>query len=271
MRNAHRLENKVAIITGGSRGIGRAVGVLFAREGASLVINHLGDAEQAAATLTALSDASAAEGHGAARHHVIEADVADARAVERMFVELEARYERFDILVNNAGFQVPTPGEAFDEAEFSRVLAVDLVGPALCARAALKHFLARPGGGTIINTTSAHERIPKPGYAAYAIAKGGLGSLTRTLALEFAAVGIRVNAVAPGAVATDMNAGWINDPEMRASVESHIPLGRAADAEEIAPLYAFLASDESRYITGQTIYACGGVTLYADFRKNWAS
>ncbi len=271
MRNAHRLKDKVALVTGGSRGIGRAVAVLFAREGASVVVNHLGDTTRAGMTLTTLHETSRGEGHAQARHHVIEGDVADPEAVERMFTEIETRYERFHILVNNAGFQVPTPGEAFDDADFLRVVAVDLVGPALCARAALRHFLTRPGGGAIINTTSVHERVPKPGYAAYSVAKGGLGNLTKTLALEFAGRGVRVNAVGPGAVATDMNAAWIGDPARRAAVERHIPMGRAAEADEIAPLYAFLASDEARYITGQTIFACGGVTLYADFQKNWAS
>ncbi len=136
---------------------------------------------------------------------------------------------------------------------------------------ALKQFLARPGGGTIVNTTSVHEIVPKPGYAAYSVAKGGLGNLTRTLALEFADRGIRVNAVGPGAVTTDMNAAWIDDAAARRGVEAHIPMGRAADADEIAPLFAFLASDDARYITGQTVYACGGITLFGDFQKNWAS
>ena len=271
MRNAHRLANKVALITGGSRGIGRAVAVLFAREGASVIVNHFRDAAAAAQTVSLLEAASREEGHGAVSHSAIEADVSDAEAVARMFHDAESRHAAVHILVNNAGFQVPTPADDFDDADFARVLGIDLIGPALCSRAALKHFLSRPGGGTIINTTSVHEIVPKPGYAAYSIAKGGLGNLTRTLALEFADRGIRVNAVGPGAVTTDMNAAWIDDPEARAAVERHIPMGRAADSDEIAPVFAFLASDEARYITGQTIYACGGITLYGDFQKNWAS
>ena len=272
MRNAHRLEGKVALVTGGSRGIGRAVGELFAREGATVAVNHVGDAAAAEASVTALHRASAGEGHPARRHLAVEADVADAAAVERMFAALAEHCGPLDVLVNNAGFQVETPGESFEEAAFLRVVAVDLVGPALCARAALKAFLARPGsGGVIINTTSVHERVPKPGYAAYSVAKGGLGNLTRTLALEFADRGIRVNAVGPGAVATDMNAAWTGDPAARAAVEAHIPMGRAAEPHEIATVFAFLASDDARYVTGQTLYACGGLTLYGDFQKNWAS
>ncbi len=276
MRNAHRLEDRVALVTGGSRGIGRAVAELFAREGATVMVNHIGDGPAADETVAALQAAGTAEGHGTKPHGAVEADVADPAAVARMFAAVEARCGTLDVLVNNAGLQVETPGDGFDDAALLRVLGVDLVGPALCARAALKLFLGRPGGGSaqgrcIINTTSVHELIPKPGYAAYSMAKGGLGNLTRTLALEFADRGIRVNAVGPGAVATDMNAAWTHDPAARRGVERHIPMGRAAEAEEIAPVFAFLASDEARYITGQTVYACGGLTLFADFQRNWAS
>ena len=271
MRNAHRLMNKVALVTGASRGIGRAVAILFAQEGATVAINHYHDSDAAAATLSMLHAASLEEGHGPRAHYAVDADVSDAAAVVRMVSDLETRAEAFHILVNNAGFQVPTPGDAFEDRDFARVIAVDLVGPALCARAALAHFTSRPGGGTIINTTSVHEIVPKPGYAAYSVAKGGLGNLTRTLALEFADRGIRVNAVGPGAVTTDMNAAWIDDPAARAVVENHIPMGRAADAAEIAAVFGFLASDDARYITGQTIFACGGLTLYGDFQRNWAS
>jgi glucose 1-dehydrogenase len=271
MRNAHRLQDRIALVTGGSRGIGRAVATLFAREGATVMVNQFRDDAAAAATLAALDAVSLAEGHGAKPHGAIEADVSDADAVARMFAELDAAQGTLHILVNNAGMQVETPGDDYADADFLRVLGVDLIGPALCARAALKRFLARPGGGTIINTTSVHEIIPKPGYGAYSVAKGGLGNLTRTLALEFADRGIRVNAVGPGAVTTDMNAAGIDDPAARGVVESHIPMGRAADAEEIATVFAFLASEDARYITGQTIFACGGLTLYGDFQKNWAS
>lgn len=271
-RNAHRLENRVALVTGGSRGIGRAVAELFAREGATVLVNHLRDADGGAATVAALHAATAAEGHPARAHGAIEADVADPAAVARMFAAVAARGAGLHILVNNAGMQVETPGDSFDAAAFLRVVSVDLIGPALCSRAALTMFLGQDGPkGTIINTTSVHEIVPKPGYAAYSVAKGGLGNLTRTLALEFAARGIRVNAVGPGAVATDMNAAWTGDAAARAAVEAHIPMGRAAEAEEIATLFAFLASDEARYVTGQTLYACGGLTLYGDFAVNWAS
>ena len=270
-RNPHRLAGRVALVTGGSRGIGRAVAELFAREGATVLVNHFHDGAAAEDAVASLHAASADEGHPERTHGAFDADVADPAAVARMFEAVAARCGKLHILVNNAGLQVETPGDGFDDAAFMRVLGVDLVGPALCSRAALRMFSAQGGGGTIVNTTSVHEVIPKPGYAAYSVAKGGLGNLTRTLALEFASRGIRVNAVGPGAVATDMNAAWTGDAAARAVVEAHIPMGRAAVPEEISPVFAFLASDDARYITGQTIYACGGLTLYGDFATNWAS
>jgi glucose 1-dehydrogenase len=116
-----------------------------------------------------------------------------------------------------------------------------------------------------------HEVIPKPQYLSYSMSKGGMENLTRTLALEYAGKGIRVNAVGPGAVVTPINKTWINNPSARREVESHIPLGRAAEAEEIASVFAFLASDDASYISGQTIFACGGLTLYPEFRVAWSS
>ncbi len=266
-----RLDGKFALITGASRGIGRAVAERFAREGAVVAIDHVGDEAMAEEALAAIHRADAARGLALRPHLHIDADVSSEAAVEDMVGTAIDHFGRLDILVNNAGIQAPTPGDSFDAAVFTRILAVNLTGTALAARAALRHFLSRPGGGTIINTTSAQEVIPKPGFSAYAVTKAGVGHLTRTLALEFADRGIRVNAVGPGAVVTDMNAAWTGDAATRAAVESHIPLGFAADADDIAPVYAFLASEDARYITGQTIFACGGLTLYADFKQNWAS
>lgn len=269
--SAYRLAARFALVTGASRGIGRAVALRFASEGAIVAVNHVGDAAAAEETVALARDATAAADLPAAPHCAIEADVADEAAVEAMVADLLRQWGRLDILVNNAGIQAETPGGSFATEALRKILGVDLDGPAFCARAAIAHFLSRPGGGCIINTTSVHELVPKPGYLAYSMAKGALGNLTRTLALEFADKGIRVNAVGPGAVKTDMNAAWVDNPDAKAGVESHIPMGFAADAADIAPVFAFLASQDARYITGQTIYACGGITLFGDFRQNWAS
>jgi glucose 1-dehydrogenase len=270
MKIPHRLLDKVALVTGGSRGIGQAVAVRFAEEGATVAINHCGDAAMAKQTVSMLAEASRREGHGFRPHIAIDADIGKAASVSTLFQDALGHVGHLDILVNNAGIQSPTPGDSFDDETLNRILAVDLTGAALCARAAIKHFLSRQGG-VIINTTSVHEIVPKPGFLAYSIAKGGLANLTRTLALEFVEKNIRINAVGPGAVTTDMNASWTNDRKARASVERHIPMGRAASAEEIAPVFAFLASSDASYITGQTIFACGGITLFGDFKTNWAS
>ncbi len=230
MSQTARLSGRFALVTGGSRGIGRAVAVRFAAEGASVAVNHWRDDEAAAETVRLAREAGVAAGFGEGRHFALEADVSQETAVDAMVQRCTDTWGRLDILIANAGMQTTTPGDAFVTADLRKVLSIDLEGPAYCARAAIRHFLSRPGGGCIVNTTSVHEVIPKPGYAAYAMAKAGLGHLTRTLALEFADRGIRVNAVGPGAVATDMNAAWTGDAEARAAVESHIPVGYAADA-----------------------------------------
>ena len=188
-----------------------------------------------------------------------------------MFDQALAEFGRIDVLVNNAGVQKACPSHEIEMSDFDRVININLRGAFICAREALRHFLQRGGGGVIVNNSSVHEIIPKPKYLPYSISKGGMENLTKTLALEYAGRGIRVNAVGPGAVVTPINDAWIHDPQARAGVESHIPMGRAASAEEIAAVFAFLASDDASYITGQTIFACGGLTLYPEFRSAWAS
>lgn len=267
-----RLAGKTILITGASRGIGRAVAKRCAAEGANVIVNHLKDKDEAEEAMAFLQGVSAASGFAAARHAVLEADVADTGAARAMVNAALADFGRLDVLINNAGILPPQrPGAKFDAGEFDKVLSVNLRAIANLSARVIEHFLSRPGGGAIINTSSVHETVPKPGFLAYAISKSGLGMLTRTLALEYADKAIRVNAVGPGAIETDMNAAWTNDPALRAEVEKHIPVGYAASPGDIAGVYAFLASDDARYVTGQTIYACGGLTLHADFKTNWSS
>src|SRR5580765_54415 len=263
-----RLQGKNVLITGASSGIGQAIAVRFAAEGANIAINYRSGAEQAEATRAM---AKAARSNGSGRELVVQADVSNEEQVRQMFANTIEAFGQLDILVNNAGIQKPCPSHEIESADFDRILAVNLRGPFLCAREAIRHFLSRPGGGVIVNDSSVHEIIPKPKYLSYSISKGGMENLTKTLALEYAGQGIRVNAVGPGAVVTPINKAWIDNPKARAEVESHIPLGRAADPDEIASVFAFLASDDASYITGQTIFACGGLTLYPEFRMAWSS
>jgi glucose 1-dehydrogenase len=265
-----RLVGQYALITGASQGIGRAVAIRFAQEGAHVAINFIGPRAAADDTLARVRAASAERGHGDRDHLAIQADIGSEAEIAAMFDTVLARWPRLDCLVNNAAFQKESPSEALDVETYRSILDVNLTGAVLCARHALAHFVAR-GGGNIINCSSVHQIIPKPGYLAYSISKGAMANLTRTLALEFAGRGIRVNAVGPGAIDTPMNAAWTGDPSKRAAVEAHIPLGRAGTADEIAAVFAFLASDDASYITGQTIFACGGLTLFGEFRDNWAS
>jgi glucose 1-dehydrogenase len=263
-----RLKGKNVLITGASSGIGQAIAIRFAREGANIAINYRSGAEEAAATLVM---ASSEREDPSGREIIVQADVSKEDEVKEMFAKTLEAFGRLDVMINNAGIQKAAPSHEIETADFDRVLGVNLRGPFLCSREALRHFLSRPGGGVILNNSSVHEIIPKPKYLPYSISKGGLENLTRTLALEYADRGIRVNAVGPGAIVTPINNAWINNPKARADVEGHIPMGRAGTAEEIAAVFAFLASDEASYITGQTVFACGGLTLYPEFRVAWSS
>jgi glucose 1-dehydrogenase len=257
------LSGKKALITGASSGIGAAVAARLALESVKVAINYRGPAEKDAAQ-NALAEAG---GNGI----TVQADVSDEHEVQAMFAAAVPQLGGLDILINNAGIQIETPSHLIDMADFDRVLGVNLRGTFLCSREAIRHFLSRPGGGAIVNNTSVHQIIPKPGFLPYSASKSGIDGLTRTLALEYADRGIRVNSVGPGATITPINRVWINDEKASAAVLSHIPMGRAASSEEMAGVIAFLASDEASYITGQTIFACGGLSLFAEFRTNWSS
>ena len=263
-----RLEGKNVLVTGASSGIGQAIAVRFAQEGAHVAINYRREEDQARETQEMVRKTRL---NSSVKDILIQADVSQEDQVGEMFRQVLQTFGSLDVLINNAGIQLPSPSHDVEMADFDRVLGVNLRGAFLCAREALRHFVARGGGGVIVNNSSVHETIPKPTYASYSISKGGMENLTKTLALEYAGRGIRVNAVGPGAVVTPINKAWIDNPKAREEVCSHIPMGRPASAEEIAAVFAFLASDDASYITGQTIFACGGLTLYPEFRDPWAS
>ena len=265
-----RLKGKNALITGASSGIGEAIAIRFAQEGANVAINYHSGADRAENVRKKANHAGkqVSSGH---KNMTVKANVADENQVKQMFKTVLDEFGTLDILINNSGIQKPAASDELEMTDFDRVIGVNLRGAFLCAREAIRHFLARKAPGVVVSNSSVHEIIPKPKYVPYSISKGGLENMTKTLALEYADRGIRVNAVGPGAIITPINDAWIHDPKAKADVESHIPMGRAGTSEEIAAVFAFLASDDASYITGQTLFACGGLTLYPEFRVAWSS
>ncbi|MGD1942602.1 MAG: glucose 1-dehydrogenase [Leptolyngbyaceae cyanobacterium] len=264
------LKGKTVIVTGASSGIGQAISIRLAQEGCNVAINYRSDLEGAQTTKTEAFNQAKAAGHEI-QTLIVQADVSKAEAISAMIEKVNETWGGLDILINNAGIQIETPSHEVETDAFDQVIDVNLRGAYLCAREAIQQFLKQEKPGVIINVSSVHEVIPRPQYISYSISKGGMGNLTRTLALEYARSGIRVNAIAPGATITPINQDWVEDPEKKAEVNKHIPMGRPGTSEEMAAATAFLVSEEATYITGQTLYIDGGLTLYADFREPWSA
>jgi glucose 1-dehydrogenase len=265
------LQGKNVLVTGGSSGIGQAIAVRFAECGANVAINYLRRPEEAQETEDQVQACVAKVQREGVQDVLVRGDVSREDDVVGMVGEAVVGLGGIDVLVNNAGIQISRPSEELSSEDFDKVLAVNLRGSFMCAREAIRHFLAEEKPGSIVNISSVHQLIPKPGYLGYSTSKGGMQNLTRTLALEYAGRGIRVNGVGPGATVTPINRAWIDDPEKRRQVEEHIPMQRAGDADEMAGVTAFLASDDAAYITGQTIFVDGGLTLFPSFLTPWSS
>jgi glucose 1-dehydrogenase len=201
----------------------------------------------------------------------VQADVSKEADVVRMVGETVDALGSIDVLVNNAGIQISRPSHELMNGDFDRVIDINLRGSFMCAREAIRNFLDQGAGGSIVNISSVHQVIPKPGYLGYSVSKGGMQNLTKTLALEYADRGIRVNGVGPGATITPINRAWVDDPVKAEMVTRHIPMLRAGSADEMAGVACFLSSEDAAYITGQTIFVDGGLTLFADFREPWSS
>jgi glucose 1-dehydrogenase len=265
------LKGKNVLVTGGSSGIGQAIAVRFAEEGANVAINYSGRIEEARETEEQVQICLKKVQQMGVRDILVQADVSKEEDVVRMVATVVSELGGLDILVNNAGIQISTPSHELSSEAFDRVLDVNLRGAFICAREAVRHFLAEGKPGVILNISSVHQIIPKPKYLGYSVSKGGMQNLTHTLALEYAPHGIRVNGIGPGATVTPINRAWVDDPIKREMVVSHIPMRRAGSSEEMAAVTAFLASDEAAYITGQTLFVDSGLTLYADFAAPWSS
>jgi glucose 1-dehydrogenase len=270
-RALHGLEGRNVLVTGGSSGIGQAIAVRFAEYGANVAINYLRRPEEAADTEEQVQACVAKVQREGVRDVLVGADVSNEDEVVRMVAEAVGQLGGIDVLVNNAGIQISRPSNELSSDDFDKVLAVNLRGAFMCAREAIRHWLNEDKPGSIVNVSSVHQLIPKPDYLGYSVSKGGMQNLTRTLALEYAGRGIRVNGVGPGATITPINRAWVDDPEKRAQVEEHIPMRRAGTADEMAGVTAFLASDDAAYITGQTLFVDGGLTLFPSFLSPWSS
>ena len=251
------LSGKRVLVTGGATGIGRAASLRFAREGASVAVNFIGDPEPAEQVIEELARANPR-----GEHLLAPADISDEDAVDSLFAGAVQALGGLDVLVNNAGIKIVHEPHEASTAEFDRVMGVNLRGAFLCAQAAIQHFLDVAAPGVIVTTSSVQGDFPVEHSAiAYVMSKAGLSGMTKTLALRYARHGIRVNAIAPGAVRTPMNAEFERDPASEAAVVRMIPAGRIAEADEIAAVIAFLASDDASYIHGQTVFADGGLGI----------
>jgi glucose 1-dehydrogenase len=246
------LRDKVAIVTGGNSGIGKAVVIALAAEGVNVVIDWVFDkqaTEDLEKQLVALGDKVTA----------VEADVSKVEDLERLVETAVSTFGRLDIMVNNAGVETRTSILDTTEAQYEKVLNINLKSAFFGTQLAAKQMIAQGGGGRIINMTSVHEDWPMPNNTAYCLSKGGMRMLTRTAGVELAPHNVLVVGVGPGAVATPINTATMNDPAALKKLDDAIPIRRMAKPEEIASVVAFLAGEGASYMTATTVFADGGI------------
>lgn len=262
------LKNQVALVTGGSSGIGKSISIILASAGAKIAVNYHSDKEGAEETVSEIKknggDAFAVKG-----------DVGSENAVERMFDQVFSTYKNLDILVSNAGVQKDAAFDKMTLEDWELVIKTNLTGAFLCSRAAVKYFLKRgvvdevsKSAGKIIFMSSVHQEIPWAGHINYAAAKGGLTEFMRTLAQETANKKIRVNSIAPGAIKTPINKEVWKDEKKLEELLKLIPYNRIGEPEDVAEVALWLASDKSEYVNGTTIFVDGGMSLYPGFIGN---
>jgi len=265
-----KLQGQVAIITGASSGIGAGCAKALAAAGVSVVVNHPVEATKAAAQAV-LDEITAGGGKGM----IYQCDVSKEDEVQRMFADTVKQYGVLDILINNAGLQRDSPFQEMTLEKWNFVIGVNLTGQFLCAREAIRIFLKQGiikgrsrAAGKIICMSSVHEMIPWAGHANYAASKGGIMMLMKSIAQEFAPSKIRINAIGPGAIKTPINHSAWETPAAEKILLELIPYNRVGVVEDIGSVAVWLASDESDYITGQTIFVDGGMTLFPGFSTN---
>ena len=260
------LRGQKALVTGGSRGIGSSIALELGHAGADVVVNYHGSAEAAAAVVAAIEERCGVKAYA----H--QADVSDEAQVQEMFARMEEEFGGVDILIANAGLQKDAPFDEMSLDEWNRVIEVNLTGQFLCCREAVRRFKRRGvnpavscAAGKIICISSVHDIIPWAGHVNYAASKGGILMMMKSMAQEVAPYRIRVNAISPGAIRTDINREAWESEDAYAALMELIPYRRIGEPEDIGRAAVWLASDYSDYVTGTTIYVDGGMTLYPGF------
>jgi glucose 1-dehydrogenase len=246
------LHGKVAVVTGGNTGIGKSIVLALAQQGANVVIDYIADeaaTEDLEQQVVALGDKAIG----------VEADVSKVDDLQRLVDAAVSSFGRIDIMVNNAGIETRTSVLDTTEAQYEKVLEVNLKSAFFGTQIAAKQMIAQGDGGRIINITSVHEDWPMPGNTPYCLSKGGVRMLTRTAGVELGVHGITVVGVGPGAVATPINASTMGDAAKMKVLDAAIPLGRMAEPSEIGGVVAFLAGDAASYVTATTVFADGGI------------
>jgi glucose 1-dehydrogenase len=250
-----RFENKVALVTGSSQGIGAACALRLAADGADIILNGREFDERGEKLIKQINDMGR-------RAHFIEADVSKTPNVTKLVQDAIAVFGQLDILVNNAGVEKNNDFWNVTEEEYDFVMDTNLKGVFFGIQAFVKYCMEQKREGVIVNMSSVHEEIVFPHFAAYCASKGGLKMLTRNLATELAPLDIRVNNVAPGAIATPINKKLMDNPEQLNSVLENIPMKKMGTPEDVAALVAFLCSDDAKYVTGSTYFVDGGLTYH---------
>jgi NAD(P)-dependent dehydrogenase (short-subunit alcohol dehydrogenase family) len=247
-----RLDGKKALVTGASRGIGRGIAVGLAREGCDVVVNFLRNREAAEITLQAVEEAGR-------WGYLVQADVSQVSEVQRLVYESERALGRIDVLINNAAISIIEPWSEVGEESWDRIMHTNLRSAFFCAQRTARGMIERDIRGSIINLSSTNGTVAESNVLTYNVSKGGMEMLTKSLALELASYGIRVNALAPGIIETDASTPFLADRAFRRHYQDHIPLKRFGRVDECVGAAVFLAADESSYITGQSIVIDGGL------------
>lgn len=253
------LEGKVVVITGASKGLGKAMAIRFGEEKAKVVVNYRSTKKD----LDEIVQKIKACGGDAI---TVQADISKEEDVKRLIKETVEAFGTLDVMINNAGMENEVPSHELSLEDWNKVISTNLTGCFLGSREAIKYMIDHQIKGSVINMSSVHEQIPWPHFVHYAASKGGVKLMSETLALEYAPKGIRVNNICPGAINTPINEEKFNDPKAKQQVLDLIPMGYIGKPEEVAACAVWLASKEASYVTGLSLFVDGGMTQYPGFQ-----